>query len=202
MRCIYCDKEKKRESLSSLFGKEDLLCTECRKKLPLDRKILHMEGFDVETFYRYEGFFSSLLLQYKECYDEALKDVFLYDLKDYIALRYHGYALAYVPGSIKKTKERGFLPLRGIFSSLGMREVKGLSLKEERIQEGKSREERMKMSANILYEGPKEKKVLIVDDVITTGSSVLGMYRALHPFTKKLRVLCLSRAGEKENAFK
>ena len=46
------------------------------------------------------------------------------------------------------------------------------------------------------------KKVLIVDDVITTGSSVLGMFRALHPFTQKLRILCLSRAGEKENAFK
>ena len=57
---------------------------------------------EVETFYDYDGMFKSLLLQYKECLDEALNDVFLYELADYTNLSYWGYRICFIPSSAGK----------------------------------------------------------------------------------------------------
>lgn len=95
MRCLYCDGNK--ESLFSLLFEKDCLCKECREQLKIKRRIIDLDGVKVETFYEYEGMFKSLLLQYKECLDEALKDVFLYNLEDYLKLKYRGYEILYVP---------------------------------------------------------------------------------------------------------
>ena len=198
MKCIYCDQEKRKESLKSLFLEEDLLCEKCRKELVIKREVSDLEGLKVETFYEYDGLFRSLLLQYKECYDEALKDVFLYDLHLYLRLHYAGYAIAYVPSTKKKREERGFHHLRGIYGSLGLKEAEGLFFREERTQEGRDRSEREKMKGNMIYAGKRYKKILIADDVMTTGSSLSGAYRALKPYAEEVRAVCLSRAVKKK----
>ena len=146
----------------------------------------------VETFYDYEGLYRSLLIKYKECYDEALKDVFLYELNDYIDLRYHGYRLALVPGSERKKQERGFDHLELMCDRLHLKRLNGLKMKEERIQEGKSAEERMLMKDNYIYEGEPVKKVLVLDDVMTTGSTMMGVCKALHEKTNHIKVLSLA----------
>ena len=65
----------------SFFLKEDELCPSCRKKMQVKRKLIGLGDFKVESFFEYDSIFKSLLLQFKECHDEALKSVFLYDLK-------------------------------------------------------------------------------------------------------------------------
>ena len=107
MRCLYCDKEIKKITVSSLFIKNDPLCIECRSALKPKRKQIIIEGHRIETFFEYDSLFRSVLLQYKECHDEALKDVFLHDLKEYICFRYRGYQIVPVPNSRKKREERG-----------------------------------------------------------------------------------------------
>jgi len=191
MKCIYCSQENK-ISLKSLFIEEDQLCSVCRNKLKVKRRIVKIEEMEVETFFEYEGIFKSLLIQYKECYDEALKDVFLYDLKDYLFLRYHGYKIAYVLSSSKKLKERGFNHLELMFESLNFRRVEGLSIKEDISQEGKNKKERKQIINNYLYKGEKLDKVLIVDDMLTTGSSLLVVYRTLLPYCMKIKVIALA----------
>ena len=69
------------DSLLSLFKPERIIVNDMR----------------VLGFYVYDNSFRSLIIQYKECHDEALKDVFLYDIKDYLNTRYHGYTVVYVP---------------------------------------------------------------------------------------------------------
>ena len=192
MRCLFCGKEKSRESLVSFFLEEDPLCSECRGKMKKQRKIITVGDMKVETYYDYEGLYRSLLIQYKECYDEALKDVFLYGLNDYIDLRYRGYRLALVPGSIRKKQERGFDHLELMCGKIRLKRLNGLRMKEERIQEGKSAEEREFMKHNYIYEGEAVKKVLILDDVMTTGSSLAGVCNALHGKADHIKVLSLA----------
>ncbi len=70
----------------------------------------------------------------------------------------------------------------------------GLKMKEQLIQEGASAEERKRMSGNYEHEGPPLKKALIVDDVLTTGSSLYGAFLAMKPHVRKVRLMVLARA--------
>ena len=198
MRCIYCDKEIKKITFTSLFLERDPLCIECRRQLQVKRRCFLLGELKAESFYEYDGLFKSLLLQYKECCDEALKDVFLYGLKDYIRIRYAGYHLLFVPSSTQKRQMRGFDHLELIFEDIGLPRVKGLKMKEDLIQEGKNAKERNRMMDNYIYEGEELNRVLIVDDVMTTGSSILGVYEAIKDRTKSVKALSLAN---KSNTF-
>ena len=193
MKCLYCDHEKKKESLFSLLIKEDPLCVKCRRKMKFHHQRFKIDGKDAETFYEYDSLFKDLLLQYKECGDEALKDVFLYGLSDYIKAKYHGYNLLYAPSTLEKRKQRGFDHLEEIYGELKMAKVNGLSMKNELSQYGKNRRERVKMCDNYRFIGDYGGKILIADDVITTGSTIKGIIKVL-PKTAKIKIIALASA--------
>ena len=195
MKCLYCDAKIYKESLYSLFIEKDKLCSACREKIKQNHQIFIRDGIKIETFYHYDSLFKDLLLQYKECYDEALKDVFLYGIKERIILKYHGYKIIYVPSSKEKLNQRGFNHLKLIFDELHFEEVSGLRMIEELSQVNKDKTQREKMLNNYLYEGNKIDKVLIVDDVYTTGSSIIGVSRALKPYANNIRALTLAKVS-------
>ena len=194
MKCLYCDKKINKYSLYSLFIENDLLCCKCREKMLINRKKFVIDGLKCESFYNYDSLFKTLLLQYKECYDEALKDAFLYKIDVYIKMKYYAYKVVYIPSSKKKIEKRGFDHLRLIFDHLGFKEAGKLILKEDLIQEGKNLKEREKMKSNYLFNGEYHKKILIIDDVCTTGSSLIGAYNALKNYGDDIRAIVLSKA--------
>ncbi|MBR2577497.1 MAG: hypothetical protein IKE38_01070 [Erysipelotrichaceae bacterium] len=193
-KCLYCDKPINRYSLYHLFIEEDKLCLECRRRLGFRIRHFKLDGLDVEYFYDYDSLYKTLLLQYKECYDEALRDVFLYKADVYIRIRYSGYKIIYVPSSQEKLNKRGFDHLKEIFAGLGFKEVKGLKTRQDLIQEGKNFEERQKMIGNYFYEGEYVKKLLIVDDVLTSGASLKAVKEAMKGHCGKMKALILARS--------
>lgn len=193
MHCLYCDEEIKEESLYSIFIKQDGLCLNCRKKMNYKHVVFKNEGLRIESFYDYNSLFKDILLQYKECNDEALKDVFLYKIEDYIKLKYFNYQILYVPSSSIKFEERGFNHLKEIFSPLNLQEVKGLKMKNQLNQVGKPLSGRKEMLNNYIYEGGNLNKVLIVDDVYTTGSSLMGVYKTIKPKCKEIKAIILGK---------
>jgi len=154
--------------------------------------MIDMEDFKVETFFEYDGIFRELLLQYKECHDEALKDVFLYDLKEYLEMRYHSYTLLLIPSSRKKRAERGFDHLEEMFRTVQLKKASGLYMKKEMSQEGKNSTERKEMIGNFIYNGPFLDRILLADDVLTTGSTLKGAYRCLKTYSSDVKVLSLA----------
>lgn len=192
MNCLYCDSKIEKMSLTSLFLQEDLLCSKCRQQLKIERKIIDLGEFKVETFFEYDGIFKSILLQYKECMDEALKPVFLYGLDEYMNIRYHSYKLLLAPSSKSKLEKRGFNHLEGIFEPIKLERINGLRMINDLCQEGKNYEERSKMKNNYIYEGERIDKLLIVDDVLTTGSTLMGIFNVLNSKVDKIKVLSLA----------
>lgn len=193
MRCLYCDKLIDKYTLRSLFIMEDKLCVDCRDKLKIRKEYIKLNDLKIETFYEYDSLFKTLLLQYKECYDEPLKDVFLYGLETYLYFKYHNYEIVLIPSSKKKLEERGFNHLELIFENVGLKINYGLQMKEELIQEGKSINQRQEMINNYIYTGDFIDKALVVDDVITTGSSILGAKKCLTRHTNIVKYLVLAK---------
>jgi len=193
MRCLYCDQEINKYSIYSLLIEEDRLCPKCRNSMIVNHRYVFIDSIKIEVLYDYDSLFKTLLIQYKELFDEALSGIFLYKYGDYIKLKYFNYSILYVPSSSKKLNERGFNHLKKIFESLKLREIKGLEMVEDISQVNKNLKERELMKNNYIYRGEKLKNVLIVDDVLTTGSSIVGVYRAIKPYAKSIKVLVLSK---------
>lgn len=193
MKCLYCDREIVTESFYSLLFERDMLCSHCRRELGLRQRHFVLDGVKCEYFYSYNSLFKQLLLQYKECYDEALKDVFLYGIKEKLMIKYYGYKILYVPSSKEKLEQRGFNHLEQIFSVLNLEEVRGLKMKKELCQQNKDLASRSLMIDNYVYEGKESDKLLIVDDVCTSGSTLKGVFKAVKPYAKEIRALVLAR---------
>lgn len=192
-KCLYCDKDITRYSFYSLCVEESKLCLDCLNKLKIKKNVFYLDELKVTSFYKYDSLFKSLLIQYKECYDEALKEVFLYRLDVYLKLKYFNYEILYVPSSRVKLAERGFNHLKEIFKVLELKEVEGLEMKDDTSQIGKGLDERRRMVNNYVYKGPRHKRVLIVDDVCTSGSTLLGIYKTLKPYCDYIEAITLAR---------
>ena len=176
-----------------IYATKDPLCEDCRKDLIYAPKTIMIDGLKVRTFYKYEGLMKDLILQYKEAGDEALYKVFFYPLVTYIALRYPGYRIVTVPSSPTKLAARGYDHMRLMTSILPLKSGPKLMMREDFDQVGKSREERSAMRDNIILASniPLPSKILLIDDVFTTGSSIYGAYKALGK-PKSLKAITLS----------
>lgn len=153
-------------------------------------------GVPIIALGSYQGFNSELIIRYKENLDIELSPVFLAYFAPFIKTRFFNYSLVLVPSSESKIKKRGFNHLYEIFKFLKMPILDLLSKEEGKEQKKRNAEER-KESAKLFHlknqESLKGKKILLCDDVITTGSSLkacLGLLRQLNP--KKIQVLVLT----------
>lgn len=194
MRCLMCDKEKWVGSLVDIMMPDDPLCEECRKKWEKKRFQFLYDGIPIESTYIYNEAFSKCLIQYKEYKDEALKDVFLFGEKLHIFRKYYGYTVVLLPSSQQKEKERGFNHLREMFRNVKLPMLDALYKLENVDQKELSILEREKMKGLIgLKEGiDLPKKVLLVDDTITTGATLSGALRCIRKKCKKIRIYTVS----------
>ena len=163
--------------------------------------------FKVETYraaaiYEYNAFIRKLVYQYKGCYDYELNEVFLNFFQREIKLRYSDYYIVPIPSYEKDDEERGFNHVVEIFKSLGLNTLKILAKTEQHKQATSTVNERrevykaLALNANIDL---RNKKVLIVDDIYTTGStmrSAINLIEKLNP--KTIRVLVIAKTKPKQ----
>ncbi|MFV0379904.1 MAG: ComF family protein [Anaerorhabdus sp.] len=195
-KCLYCHKDIiNGATIFDYYFYNDLLCCSCRRKIKKYHhhfKIDNIEGFAI---LEYNEFFSDLLVQYKECMDEALSLVFLWGYNLIIRLLLSGYTIVYIPSSKIKLDERGFNHLEKIFKKVGLRYTDILEKTDNQKQVYLNFEEREKMINKIrIKKGMKiPKKILLVDDVFTTGSSLKGAIKVLSEHNCKVKVLVLAK---------
>lgn len=194
MRCPLCDREMQQGSLKDILFEEDVICEACRSKWERKKIDFRLDGIRVRSDYVYNDAFSECLIQYKECCDEALKDVFLYPIRKQLRKRYRGYTICLMPSSTKKLAMRGFNHLAGMYENLGMKMIEPFEKVEEKDQKGAGRMERRSMEHGIRLKPDVKlpKKLLLCDDTITTGSTLKGALRVLDRDNHRIEIYCVS----------
>jgi len=121
---------------------------------------------------------------------------FVYELR----LRFKGYVIVCFPSNKEDDEIRGFNHVEEIFRQLKLPYAHVLRKKVSFKQSDLSKEEREKVASKIEgydLDSIRHKKVLLVDDVMTTGSSLkagISILKGANP--RKIKVLVLSKKQE------
>lgn len=152
------------------------ICPHCLKQFQIIDKTISFHHHPLRILYAYNEFFQSLLFQYKGLYDYALKDVFLCLYQRELQVKFKDYIIVVVPSAIEDNLARGFPPVETIAKTISQNVFTGLYKKEKYKQSDLRYEERKQVTEKIgIRNGEllKGKKVLIMDDVITSGNTLL-----------------------------
>lgn len=198
--CKICLKEltpDEEDNLFSCIHSELNICFSCLNGLKPVFKTIIFHDVELTYIYEYDVVIQNLLFLFKGQKDYALKDIFLTPLINELKIKYHGYVLIPIPSSKEHENERGFSHIKEMFGVLNLPFIDILKKEENIKQSSLSRKERWENRENIVYNGEKIKaglKILIVDDVMTTGATLTSSLRIVKKFNpKKIKILIMSK---------
>lgn len=161
-------------------------------------KVLDINAISI---YIYNDIIRTYLYQFKGCFDIELADAFLQPFYRELSFMYSGFTIVPVPSYKKEDEKRGFNHVVEIFSRLKL-PIEDVLIKTARFKQANNKKnERKDISKFLTVKGTdslRGKRVLIVDDVYTTGSTMkaaIQLVKSLGP--KEIRVLVMSKTEYK-----
>ena len=199
--CKICFKKITDYSLYNLINKRNILCEECFNKLKakfINFSINNVKGLAI---YEYDENIKDLIYKYKGCYDYELKDVFLSRYINYLRIMYRGYVIVPAPSYHLDDERRGFNHVVEIFKALKLKIMPIITKTKQHKQSDHSAKGRMDIT-NVLSidenANLKDKNILLVDDIFTTGSTLFSCIELLKPFhPKKIEILVIAKTKKK-----
>lgn len=178
--CLLCDREMTKEApLIQLFG-EDPVCSSCRQKLTAVKKTIYLDNLAVFGLYRYNDAFARWIIQYKDCMDEVLADEFIRPYRTLLKRKAGRAILVPAPSFKSDIEERGFHHVEKLYQSLGC-PIEHCFIKTKNFRQAKQSEDQRRQikTAIQLIHTPKADRVILIDDVCTTGSTLRAMQEYL-----------------------
>jgi len=177
--CKICFNQINNHSLYSLFHEDNLICEKCFSSLKATFINFKIGNIDSLAIYNYDDTIKKLIYAFKGCYDYELKDIFLNRYINYLKMKYVGFVIVPIPSSEIDDLKRGFNHVKEMFSALRLPYIDVLRKNTDEKQSSKNSKDRLNIE-NVLVSENIEllcgKKVLIVDDIYTTGAT---MFRAI-----------------------
>lgn len=194
--CKLCFKDVKGVNLFNLVHPEICICRTCFKDIVGRFIPFRVSGYKALAVYHYDEKIQSLIYQLKGCFDIEIADIFLSRYKDELNLMFHNYVMIPVPSYYKDDLKREFNHVVEIFKILKVPMLKILRKTKGVKQANSTSKQRKDISKYLTIKNTdlSGKKVLIVDDVYTTGSTMkaaIKLVEKLHP--KTIKVLVISK---------
>lgn len=195
-RCLICFQPIHREVFLITMVANPHICIHCFRKFKVIYKKTRLENCCLTILYQYTDFFKSLLFQYKGQYDYALAKVFLDPYIYELHKQYSDFIVAPCPSSRLQNEKRGFAPMEEIAKTLKLPLFTGLCKLDEYKQSDQHYKVRDKIKDHIGIQGGEilvNKKVLLIDDVLTSGNTLktcVALLKGYHP--KQVDILVLS----------
>lgn len=199
--CKICFKDINDYSLYALINKNNLLCEECFSSLKATFRPFSFGSIKGTAIYDYNEKIKELIYKYKGCYDYELKDVFLYRYIKYLRIIYRGYILVTVPSYHVDDERRGFNHVEEIYKPLKLKIIKVIHKDKAYKQSNNNQKDRSNIKNVLEIDKTNElkgKKVLLVDDILTTGHTLLScidLLKELKP--KKIEILVIAKTKRK-----
>lgn len=188
--CLWCLRDLYHDAtLFSLFDDRLKLCLDCQMKLTYKKIRFILDGVEVVSFFEYDKHISDLLILYKEHCDEALAPLFFDRVKKQINKEYREHTCIPLPSSSQKVAQRGFHHLHRMIDSLNL-EVADVLIKTQDVKQAQLSKE-ARSHIDLVFEIKKDidcsfKKVVLIDDVCTTGASLKAAAALISPYCKEL----------------
>lgn len=171
-QCLICHEDiGSRSSISHLFYPCSL-CLGCIQRLEVIDYHNKFKGYPITVLYGYNEFFKEILYQYKGLDDLLLAKVFL-ALKPELVNKYRSYQIAVIPSSQADNERRNFCPNEEIVKTFSNKLFTGLyKINSYKQTEQKNRSLVKKVIKLRNGEKLKNQRVLLFDDVITSGNTI------------------------------
>ena len=194
--CKRCFKEIKDATFHNLLHSDVSLCHKCLSELKPVFNEFKIGDIKCLNIYWYTDTIQGLLYQFKGCTDYELKDTFLDYYNEYISLKYHGYIMIPAPSSEEANKERGFNQVVEMFSKVKLPMYCCIHKRNDFKQHSLNSKERSEVKNLLKIDNIdlSKKKILIVDDVYTTGATVKSMIELIKKKNPhKIQVLVMAK---------
>lgn len=180
--------ERKAEALFDVYT-ETTICEKCYEKFNVLFRVEKKDNFEILSLYEYDETFKTILYDLKALGDIVLAPLFLERHLPALRLKYHGYILIPAPSNEEDDKVRGFNHVVEIFKSLNLEMLPLIKKSEVFKQSDLHYNERQEVGKKLeIKEGERVrgKKILIVDDLKTSGATLRAIYGLLKPYNPKV----------------
>lgn len=196
--CKNCFNDSSEKSFHELFIIDNKICSDCIFKMhPFFKefKILNVNGLAI---FPYKDLVKDMIFRFKGCYDFEMKYTFLSFFKKELKAKYKNYILIPSPSFIESNNERGFNHVVEAFSILKIPIMQLLIKTQNRSQHKLGFNERLKIGEIIEIVNKNinlsDKKILLVDDIVTTGSTLKSSIELLKKYKpKKIQILVIAK---------
>lgn len=156
--------------------------------------VLQLEGLRVHALYVYNDFLENMLFQFKEGRDVALAGAFFQPFLPKLVDRFRHWEWVLLPSSKEKFLTRGFLPLQEMLRDCPLPLHEPFYKVSNYKQSLQSFPNRQNVS-RVIKRKPKDelsgRRILLVDDVCTSGATLLWAYHLLRAHRMKIEALVL-----------
>lgn len=200
--CKICFNKIAENDIYYFFNKDFCLCKNCMDNLKPKFKNFRIEDCFGLSIFEYDENIKDLLFKLKGCFDIEMATVFLERYKKEFGWLYGNYICIPAPSSEEDDRRRQFNHVIEIFKEMGIPILPCIKKITKHKQSDQSFEQRKEILKYLKIDGKppiKNKKILIIDDVLTTGSTIKAMISLIKPFKpKKIKVLVMSRTIYKD----
>ncbi len=153
------------------------LCFDCRALLVTNKSKFKVADLEVVSLFPYQDLIQQLLIRYKESKDIALHPLFLGAYRRWFLRKYRQHLGILVPSHPQAIARRGFNHLPLIFQNT-IPLFDGVVKTSDQQQMRQSKAQRPLVNFELVKTiNPSFEKLVILDDVITTGASLRAMSR-------------------------